>query len=265
VLSCDPQNLGDLVLETPWRMIAMKRIALTAIGLLFFSQSADASPSWVLISFTTTAQNVPELLAAADELMASEAGKDFPGRLLLQRHVADGANPATHSFVPIYKTAAQREAFAQKLQADPAWDEFMETMTKVSHPVSQVLHRTLKSWGEIVDTDQVWAGHAFDVSDPAAFLAALDKLMASETFKKFPGQVHLSSVVAGGITPVSHTISVGYASEAEMEAWAESLVGNADWRAFVDESNVSAQYLGNNLVRDVKAWGPASLDELTAR
>jgi hypothetical protein len=246
-------------------MILMKRIALTAIGLLLFSQAAAASPSWVLISFTTTAKDVPEVLAAADELMSSEAGKEFPGRLLLQGHVADGSNPATHSFVPIYKTVAQREAFVQKLQADPAWSEFMETMTKVSQPVSQVLHRTLKSWGEIVDSDHVWAGHAFDVSDPAAFLAAIDKFMASETGKKFPGQAHLSSVVAGGITPVSHTISVGYASEVEMEAWAESLVGNADWRAFIDASNTSAQYLGNNLVRDVKAWGPASLDELTKR
>jgi hypothetical protein len=62
-------------------MIPMKRIALTAIGLLFFSQAAGASPSWVLISFTTTAKDVPEVLAAADELMNSAAGKEFPGRL----------------------------------------------------------------------------------------------------------------------------------------------------------------------------------------
>lgn len=232
--------------------------------LLLSSQTAVASPSWSLISFSATPQNAPQVIAAADKLMSSAAGNEFPGRLILQVHLADGANPATHSFVPIYKSASEREAFVQKLQADPAWNEFTATMTKLSEPASNTLHRTLKSWGEVVDTDHVWGAYAFDVNDPAAFVAALDKLMASATGKKFPGQVHVSEVVAGGITPVNHVISVGYASEAEMEAWNDSLDGNADWKAYIDASNKSAEYLGANLARDLKTWGPASLKELTA-
>ena len=39
----------------------------------------------------------------------------FPGKLLLQANVADGGNPATHTFVPIYKSAAEREKFVQSL------------------------------------------------------------------------------------------------------------------------------------------------------
>jgi hypothetical protein len=205
------------------------------------------------------------VIAAADKLMTSAAGKEFPGRLILQVHVADGANPATHSFVPIYKSAAEREVFVEKLQADPAWEDFTATMTKLTQPVSQTLHRTVKSWGEVVDTDHVWAAYAFDVRDPAAFVAALDKLLASATGKKFPGQIHLSGIIAGGITPVSHVISVGFASEAEMETWNDSLDGSADWKAYTDAANKSAEYLGGNLARDLKSWGPASLQDLTAR
>ena len=194
--------------------------------------------------------------------MESEVMKEFSGLLLLQVHVADGNNPATHSFVPLYKSAADREAFVQKLQADPAWADFQATMARISQPVGQVIFRTLKSWGEVVDTDHVWMSYVFAVSDPPAVLAALDKLMASETGKKFPGQVHLEGVVAGGINSVTHSIVVGYASEAEMETWVDSLAGNADWAAYLEALRASAQLLGANMIRDVKAWGSVSLGDL---
>ena len=243
----------------------MKHAGLAAIGLLLFGHAAAAQPTWSAISFSTTPQNLPLVQAAADTVMNSAAGKEFPGKLLLQAEVADGADPATNSFVPIYKTAAQREAFVQKLQADPAWSNFLAEMTKLSQPVSTVLYRTVKSWGEIVDTDHVWMGHAFQVSDGSAFLAALDKLMASPTGKKFPGQVYLSVVVAGGITPVTHLISVGYASEAEMETWTATRDTSADWDAYLKASRKVAEYLGGNLSRDLKWWGPATLSDLAGK
>ncbi len=241
----------------------MNRIGVAAIGLVFIGQAAAASPTWSAISITTTPQNAPAVIAAADKLMSSPAGKEFPGRLLLQASLADGADPATHSFVPIYKSTADREAFGKKLQADPAWPVFQAAMTKLSQPVSTVLHRTMKRWGVVDDTDVIWQGHAFAVKDPAALLAALDKLMASDTGKKFPGQVYLSVVTAGGITPVTHVISVGFASEVEMSDWNDSLDGNADWKAYLDASRASSEYLGNTLSRTVKSWGKASMKDVT--
>jgi hypothetical protein len=127
-----------------------------------------------------------------------------------------------------------------------------------------MVFRTLKSWGDVVDTDPVWMAYAFNVSDPPALLGALDKLMASETGKRFPGQVHLASVVAAGMSPLTHNIVVGYASEAEMEKWVDSLAGNADWAAYLEASRASAQLLGANMIRDIKAWGSAPLRDLTA-
>jgi hypothetical protein len=241
----------------------MTRTALGAIALLAFAHTAAAAPTWSAIAFTTTPQNAPHILAAAEKLMSSPVGKGFPGRLLLQLHVADGNNPATHSFIPIYKTHGEREAFVGKLQADPAWDTFMAAMTKHSQPVSTVLNQTVKSWGEMVDTDHVWMGHAFTVRDPAAFVAAADAFMATPTGKKFPGQVHLSATVAGGLSPVTHTISVGYASEAEMGAWNATAQASADWAAYIAASRKAADYLGGSLARDIKWWGPATLAELT--
>jgi len=241
----------------------MKLIGLALMGLLFIGQGAAAWPTWSAIGIATTQQHQPEIIAATDELMHSAAGKEFPGLLLLQVHVADGTNPATHSFVPLYKSAADREAFVEKLLADPAWAKFSATMAELSQPVSNVMFRTLKSWGEVVDTDDVWMTYPLNVSDPPALLAALDKLMASESGKNFPGQVHLEGVLAGGMSPVTHSIVVGYASEAEMETWVDSLAGNADWAAYLEASRPSAEVLGASMIRDVKSWGALSLKDVS--
>ena len=240
----------------------MKRIGILAIGALFITHAAAAA-TWSIISISVDPQNTAAVANAADTLMKSKLGKEFPGRLFLQVNLADGDNPATHSFVPIYATAAEREGFGAKLQADPAWATFQQTMSENSQPVSNVMYRTQQRWGEISDDDVIWRLHNFNVRDPAAFAAALDTFLKSKTGKKFPGQVFLSSVVAGGISPVSHVISVGQVSEAAIEEWETSLRGNADWATYLETAQNAAEYLGNNMVRTVKTWG-APLDEVTA-
>lgn len=243
----------------------MTRTGLTLLALLVLSQAAAAQTTWSAISFSTTGPNVPLVVAAADALMGSAAGKGFPGKLLLQAEVADGNSPATHSFVPIYRSAAEREAFVQQLQADPAWATFMAEMAKLTQPVSTTLYRTVRSWGDPVDTDRVWMGYAFHVTDPAAFLGAINKLIASPTGKKFPGQAYLSAVEAGGITPVTHVISVGFASEAEMAAWNATRDASSDWAAYLKESRKAAEFLGATLSRNLKSWGPASMSSFAGK
>lgn len=242
----------------------MKRIGLALIGALLTSQTATAEPVWSTISITATPSNAPKVVAATDKLMSSEIGKTFPGKLLLQLNVADGANPATHTFVPIYKTTAEREAFTKSLQGTPAWTEFQSALEKTTQPGGTVQYQVLKHWGDINDTDSVWMVHSFDVSDPASFLTAVDAFMKSTTGKKFPGQVYLSAVVAGGMTPVSHIISVGYASEAEMAAWHVVRDASADWAAYQKASGPASEYLGGSLARDLDTWGPAPLSQLVA-
>lgn len=239
----------------------MKTIGLVSIALFLFAQSAGAA-SWAVFGIATTAENAPQVVAATDKLMSSKMGKEFPGKLLLQANFFNGADPTTHSFVPIYKTVAEREAFADKMTKDPAWAEFQATLAKLGKPTGQVLYKTVKSWGDLADTDHVWMGHAFQVRDAAAFLAALEALMQSETGKAFPGQVYLSQVVAAGISPVTHTISVGYASEAEMDAWIVKRDASKDWTVYLEASRKSADYLGAGMVRDVKTWGPATFKDL---
>lgn len=242
----------------------MKRIAFAVIAASLASHTASAGAAWSTISITTTPSNAAQVVAATDKLMNSEVGKTFPGKLLLQANVADGANPATHTFVPIYKDTAQREAFVRSLEGNAAWTEFQAALEKLSQPGGTVLHQTVKRWGDINDTDRVWMVHAFDVTEPAGFVEAVDALMASETGKKFPGQIYLSGVVAGGMSPVTHVISVGYDSESEMADWLALRDASADWATYQRASRPTAEHLGSSLARDIKTWGGATLADLSA-
>ncbi len=243
------------------KIVGIVKVVLAAGVALSFSHAADAA-SWGMLSVTVKSQDAPKVVAATDKLMSSKVGKEFPGKLKFQAIVANGSDPSTHSFIPIYKSAAEREAFVTKLQASPEWAEFTKATGAISQPTSQVMYRTVKNWGDLADTDHVWMAHPFEATDPPAFLAALDALMTSGTGKSFPGQVYLSEVVAGGLSPVTHVISVGYASEAEMESWAATRDASSDWSDYLAKSRKSAKYLGAIMARDLKSWGPATLKEL---
>jgi len=240
------------------------RTALSVVGLMMVATLASAGGTWSGLSVAVPAGKTGELVAATDKLMASEVAKQFPGRLLLQMSVANGNNPSTHTFVPIYTSATSGEAWVAQLRASPAYKQFLATLAELGQGTVSARYRVLKSWGEISNSDKVWLGHAFDVKDSKAFAAAIEKFRASATGKKQPSQVHLSQVIAAGMTPMSHLVTVGYASEAEMETAQLSLTGDSDWQALLDAVNESAEHLGSSMSRTVKAWGTASMQSVLA-
>jgi hypothetical protein len=242
----------------------LRTSALFVAGLMIVVSSASAGGSWSGFSVAIPAGKTAELVAATDKLMSSEVTKQFPGRLLLQMAIADGANPSTHTFVPIYKSATSGEAWGEQLRASPAYKEFLATLAKLGQGTVSARYRVVKSWGEISDGDKVWLGHAFDVKDSGAFVASIDRFRASATGKEQPNQVHLSQVVAAGMSSMSHLITVGYASEAEMETAQLSLAGNSEWQALLNALNESAEHLGSSMSRTVKAWGTASMQSVLA-
>ena len=88
-------------------------------------------------------------------------------------------------------------------------------------------------------------------------MAAIDTLLASDTGKKFPGQVHLSAVAAAGITSATHLISVGYESEAEAEVWNETMIPTKDWATYQKASEKNSTLSGAFMIRAIKTWANA--------
>lgn len=236
-----------------------KRIAILTAGLLL-GQVASAAPNWQVTSFSMEPQNLAKLQAATDALLNSPTGKTIPGTVSLMVNLVDGNDPATHSFITAFDSIAAREAFFQKLQADAAWAQFLDAYTPLTEPGATSRMTFLKSWGEESDKDVVWQIHAFSVTDDAAFSAALDAFLASDTGKRFPGQVRLSAVSASGMTDVTHLISVGFESEAEGETWGDGMVTTSDWAAYLAASGKVSGFHGTYLIRSLKTWGAASAE-----
>lgn len=223
--------------------------------MLVASATANAGPNWAVTTFATEPQNVSKVVAATDKLMAALGGQPLKGTVSLMASVVDGSDPATNSYISVFNSIADREAWFAKMQADPAWDAFLQTYGPLTEAGSTSRMNTLQSWGPQSEKDVVWRLHVFTVGDPVAFTKALDTLMTSATGKKGPAQVHLSSIAAAGITPFTHIISVGYESEAEAETWIEEIRGTKDWVAYSEASAKASDFGGTFVVRTLKTWG----------
>jgi hypothetical protein len=236
---------------------------LVTITVLCAPMFAAAGPGYSLATTTVKPLDVPTVIAATDKMMASATGQKFKGRLLLLQHIADGSDPASLSIVSIYKSAAELETYSNLMQDDPARVEYMKTIVPIAQLQMTARLSTMKSWGDISDTDTIWVAHYFTVTDPAAFVAALDEFQKSPVGVKFPGQGHLAAMSLGGISPVTHVISLGYASIAEMEAYNDMVAKDPAWAKFLAAVRPASTHLGADLNRTLKQWGTASMKALT--
>ncbi len=236
---------------------------LIPIGLFCTPMFAAAGPGYSLATVAVKPLDVPAVIAATDKMMASANGQKFKGRLLLLQHIADGSDPSTLSIVSIYKSAAELEEYTNLMQNDPARTEYFKTVLPISQLEETARLSTVKSWGDINDTDMIWNAHYFTVTDLPTFIAALDAWYASPTGKKSPAQAHLASLSAGGLTPVTHVLSIGYASIAEMESFLDSTANDADRAKLLADLRKVSTHVGADLSRTMKTWGNASMKSLT--
>lgn len=232
----------------------IKSISVAAV-LSLLSSAAFAGPMWESFGIAAKQSDAPKIVAATDKFMTSAEGKAFPGKLIMMTNVANGADPTTHSWVAIYNSTADAERWGASLENAKSWTDFMNAVSPITTPTVDARYALVKSWGKADDATSVWHGHMIKSSDPAKTAAALDKWFNSSKGKTFPGEAYLSAPIAAGPTPMTHLISVGFKSEADMETWSDSLQGNADYVAFINEFLATTEYLGATLSREVKEWG----------
>lgn len=238
------------------------------LALSLMTGLAHGGPGWDVTSFAASPQNAPKLVAAIDAWMAG-AGGSYPGQVALYANEADGSDPATHTIIATFPSAAANEAYGRQIQEDEKksaeWAKLMAVFTENTTLVQTTRGTFVKSWGEVDPADSVWMHHMITVRDPGALVAAFDRWMNSATGRKAPGQVHLSGVVAGGLGSPSHVVSIGYASQAEAEQWQDSLAGNGDYATFLAAVQQISDYHGANLAVRVKAWGTSPIAQTASR
>jgi len=230
----------------------MKRAILLVASLMLISTVASAGPNWQALTLSITPENLPTVLTALDELMTKIEPGDT-GSAALMVSVAGG--DSSHVFISSFESRAAREAWSAKLNPSKAWTKYSKTTAGLIERGGSSRMDVVKSWGDESNKDVFWEIFSFTVTDPAALSAALDTFLASDTGKKFPGQVHLSAIAAAGPSASTHVISVGFESEAEAEAWGDSLSTSEDWTSYQKATGGVSSFTGAYMIRSIATWG----------
>jgi hypothetical protein len=237
----------------------MRRIKYLLVLLCLAVMNVVAAPGYTVTSFIVEPMQGTVVVAAFDEWMASEAGKKYKGRLYLQDHTQDGANPSTHSIVAVYSSMADADAFATYVGEDEdalaAWMKLVGKVSAVSTQTFRGRFANLATWGTVSDKDRIWMQHSITTADARSTYRAIDAWMNSETGKQFPGQLSLVRTVAAGTGAGSHTVIMGFESLTEMEQWNQMSAGAASFGNLMHTFSVINEYHGASLATDVKAWG----------
>lgn len=224
-----------------------------------FAVSATAAPGYHVNSFAVMPQNVPTLVAALDKWMATDVAKGFPGRVILNAHVADGADPASHSLVIAYSSMAENEAWLMKAQTSQEYQTLIQSFVSsidTNHPMQTKREAVVNSWGEADPADTILIVHSITTTDAPSVLAALNGWAASA--KSFPGQLQLTAVIAGGREAGSHSLVIAFRNLAEMETWQAENGGSAARLQLLHSLQGLSDYNGAYLLQRVKMWSGAS-------
>lgn len=234
-------------------------LGLSMLVLTSLSFSSLAQPGLHATGVVINPMDQAKVIAAFQVWMDGY-GKKSKNRILLQSHVADGANPATHSFVAMFSSVAENEEFSNMVQEEgmEEWMAFLEKVTPVSSVVSSSRSTVIRSYGDISDDNDVWIVHALTAGNAPSVVQAMDAWMNSPTGKKFPGELHLMGTVAGGIGAPSHLVAIGFESQAQMAEWNEVAAPSADLGRLLSSLNALTEYHGANMLMTIGAWGKSA-------
>jgi len=237
----------------------MKKLLITI--LVSSASFIFANPVWVQYDVKAdTPQNGANVVAATDKLMASSfAKKNFKGSLHLNTWIANGNSEATHSFAVLQPSLTEHNKWMNSLQSNQAGQDFYSALYENATPVFQRVNSFIQTYGNPSNEDIYWIVHKF-VAKPSDLEEIIDAHadMDSRIKDDFPGQFGLSAVAFGSEPDVTHLLTVGFSSIAELESWEDSLATNGPVQHFLEEMDDLVTWTGSGLLVNSRVYDTAS-------
>ena len=237
----------------------MKRWIAGLLGsaLMLAASGAQAGQVWNTLEFKVQPGQAGAVAKAVGDFQKTEVAQDRTATVTFYRILFNGVSPATHSITVLWPSRMENETSSAKMNASSEFQGTMASIYSAAEEVYNSSNQTLKGWGTVTNKDTLWTSILLNVTDPGKLLEAMDALMASEDFKEFPGQVWLSEIafgnaVEGGVA--THIITVGYQSQAEMEAWGDKSAKSVAWMQFYRASESVSTTINRTLVQEVQSW-----------
>ena len=230
------------------------KIFSTLVGLLLLTQTvAAATPVGTYYQVNVT--NPAAVVAALDAYADSPTGQKNPATVTLFQITSNGTNPATHAISVSFASAEDMDRSRALNMASKDFAAMQAPMAGAMTPVSESMFRgtgiTAGSPAAITSDNPVGRFILMDVQDPAAYVAAWTKMMASRD-SDLPS--YLSQIMAAGTADTSHVVSIFANNMAEMMALADANQGNPAWAEFLASVNGIRAIEDDAMVVRVKSW-----------
>ena len=230
------------------------KIFSTLVGLLLLTQTvAAATPVGTYYQVNVT--NPAAVVAALDAYADSPTGQKNPATVTLFQITSNGTNPATHAISVSFASAEDMDRSRALNMASKDFAAMQASMAGAMTPVSESMFRgtgvTAGSPAAITSDNPVGRFILMDVQDPAAYVAAWTKMMASRD-SDLPS--YLSQIMAAGTADTSHVVSIFANNMAEMMALADANQGNPAWAEFLASVDGIRAIEDDAMVVRVKSW-----------
>ena len=230
------------------------KIFSTLVGLLLLTQTvAAATPVGTYYQVNVT--NPAAVVAALDAYADSPTGQKNPATVTLFQITSNGTNPATHAISVSFASAEDMDRSRALNMASKDFAAMQASMAGAMTPVSESMFRgtgvTAGSPAAITSDNPVGRFILMDVQDPAAYVAAWTKMMASRD-SDLPSSV--SQIMAAGTADTSHVVGIYANNMAEMMALADANQGNPAWAEFLASVDGIRTIEDDAMVVRVKSW-----------
>lgn len=236
----------------------MKKILITFIALS--STVIFSNPIWTQYEIeANSSESAAKIVAATDEFMASDfAKKNFKGSLHLNAYMANGDSKATHFFAVLQPSLTEHTRWMAASRASKEGQKFFSVLANNSDNVSDRLNSFVQTYGTPSNKDTVWIIHEFNASpsNVEKVIKAFERV-DSDTEGQFPGQFGLSAV-AFGADEVTHLLTVGYESIAELESWEDQIATNKGVLRFQKTMDGIVEWKASKLLFNAKIYDSAS-------
>ena len=232
------------------------------MALIMAPQLAKAQAFWIDYSWQVAPKDEKRFMTAFEKFRASPAFKQFKGKIWFNVNVADGTDPSTHSFATVYESVEEFETLSARLAQDEDWNKFRRGLDAAGDLISTTTYMHVKGYGDHPKDKSAFMGSVAQVTNPPAYLSALDKLMNASYMKDLPGALDVWQIVAGGPPGATHLIVFGYDRFSEGTNFTGKMSSNPQFMASMAGLGKYRTLLGTVWTSTPAKFGPGQISNI---
>ncbi len=213
-------------------------------------------------SYSIVVSDPAAAVAAMQKFRASPTGRQQPSTVNLSQNIANGTQEATHTINVFYASAEDMDASMRAAAGSADSAEFAEAFSKVATLESEsVFTMQISKVNQEGIENPASMLFGLNVTDQAAFMKALNKLLDSKAAAAFPGNLFFGSIVAIGNNPTTHWVTFQAGSVGALLAGVDAFMKSADFAEYAKGADDFREVTARSISRLVLTLPPATAAE----